>query len=115
VEAKDRWKEAAALKHHQAHAELATMLVDGRPGAPRDSRAAFDAAAAGAKLGCAHSKGVLGLCYASGCGVQRDAVKGLQLGRESAAAGSCHGQFTVAYCCDKGHGTRLDKQEAARM
>jgi TPR repeat protein len=104
-----------ALRHHQAHAELATVLVDGRPGVPRDSRAAFDAAAAGAKLGCAHSKGVLGLCYANGCGVHRDAVKGLQLGRESAAAGSCHGQFTVAYCCDRGYGTRLDKQEAARM
>ena len=91
------------------------MLIDGRPGVARDNKAAFDVASAGLKLGCMHSKGVAGLCYAGGLGVQRHVATGLQLGRESAAAGSCYGMFTVAYCCDKGCGVPVDKAEAARL
>ena len=41
----------------------------------------------GSHAGCIHSRGVLGRCYITGCGVERDEVRGLQLGRESADAG----------------------------
>ena len=44
--------------------------------------------AAGAALGCAHSKGALGRCYLNGYGGAEDKKRGLALGRESAAAGS---------------------------
>jgi hypothetical protein len=91
------------------------MLIDGRPGVPQDKSSGFAFATAGFKLGCAHSKGVLGLCLASGAGVQKNAARGLQLGKESVKAGSCYGLFTVAYCNDRGYGTAVDKAEAARL
>ena len=73
-------------------------------------------AAAGAALGCAHSKGALGRCYLNGYGVAEDEKRGLALGRESAAAGSCFGQYVVAVCyyfaCG---GVSQDYAEAARL
>jgi TPR repeat protein len=45
-----------------------------------------------------HSKGALGRCYSAGFGVAKDAGRGLALGRESAAAGSCFGKFVVGRC-----------------
>ncbi len=41
----------------------------------------------GSRACCMHSRGVLGRCYMTGCGVERDEARGLQLGRESANAG----------------------------
>ena len=41
----------------------------------------------GSHAGCIHSRGVLGRCYMTGSGVERDEVRGMQLGRESANAG----------------------------
>jgi hypothetical protein len=54
---------------------------------PKDRKRAFELAAAGAALGCAHSKGALGRCFVAGTGIAKDAGRGLALGRESAAAG----------------------------
>ena len=45
------------------------MLSDGRPGVDKDGKIAFELAAAGAALGCAHCKGALGRCYVFGQGV----------------------------------------------
>ena len=42
-------------------------------------------------------------------------AKGLALGRESAAAGSCFGQFVVGSCYYFGAGVAQDKAEAVRL
>jgi TPR repeat protein len=62
----------------------------------KDVKRALELAAAGAALGCAHSKGALGHCYVLyGDGDAEDVEKGHALARESAAAGSCFGQYVV--------------------
>jgi len=94
---------------------LADMLFFGRREVPVDHKRAFVLASAGAGMGCAHSKGVLGCCYAYGRGVAEDRAKGLELGRESAAAGSCMGQFVVGKCYDAGWGVAQDNAEAVRF
>ena len=63
------WGQAALLQHGPSHAFLSQMLYTGRPGVVKDHKRAFELAAAGAALGCAHSKGVLGRCYFNGTGV----------------------------------------------
>ena len=77
---------------------LADMLFWGRPDLPIDHKRAFELASVGAGMGCAHSKGVIGYCYAYGLGVAEHRGKGLELAKESAAAGSCMGQFLVGKC-----------------
>ena len=103
-EAVECWGRAALLQHGPSHAHMSDMLIYGRAGVAIDVKRAFEFAAAGAALGCAHSKGALGRCYAYGLGVAKDAARGLALGRESAAAGSCFGQFVVGKCYRHGHG-----------
>ena len=78
------------------------MLIEGRPGVAKDVKRAFELAAAGAALGCAHSKGALGCCLVTGAGVAKDEARGLALGRESEAAGSCFGQHIVGWCYHNG-------------
>ena len=46
----------------------------------------------GARLGCAHSKGILGGCFLFGEGVEREEAGGSALLKDSVAAGSCYGQ-----------------------
>jgi len=113
--AAESWGRAVDLKHAHAHALLADLLFWGRPDVPIDHQRAFELASAGAGLGCDHSKGVLGCCYAYGRGVAEDREKGLELGRESAAAGSCMGQYVVGLCYDAGFGVAQDFAEAARF
>ncbi len=73
-------------------------------------------AKAGAALGCAHSKGALGRCYVLGIGVAADEARGLALGRESEAAGSCFGQIVVGVCYRNGWGgVAQDYTEAVRL
>jgi uncharacterized protein len=92
------------------------MLCAGRAGVAQDVQRAFELAAAGAALGCAHSKGVLGLCYVEGYGGAVDEARGLALGRESEAAGSCFGQFVVGACYYYGcGGVAQDYAEAVRL
>jgi uncharacterized protein len=82
----------------------------------RDVNRAFELASAGASLGCAHSKGALGRFYLWGRGVAADEARGLALGRESEAAGSCFGQHVVGECYDNGYGgVARDYAEAARL
>jgi hypothetical protein len=114
-EAAERWGRAALQQHAPSHAHVSDMLVEGRPGVAKDEKRAFELAAAGAALGCPHSKGALGRCYAYGRGVAKDAARGLALGRESAAAGSCFGQFVVGKCYDAGWGVAQDYAEAVRL
>jgi TPR repeat protein len=81
-----------------------------------DLKRGFELASAGAGLGCAHSKGVLGRCYVTGHGVAKDEARGLALGRESEAAGCCFGQFVVGRCYDDGYGgVAQDYAEAVRL
>ena len=108
------WGQAALLQHAASHAFLSTMLLEGRPDVPKDEKRAFELAAAGAAMGCAHSKGALGRCLAAGQGVAKDEGKGLALGRGSAAAGSCFGQFVVGRCYNAGWGVAQDYAEAVR-
>jgi hypothetical protein len=103
-EAAERWGRAALLQHGPSHAHLSDMLIDGRPGVAKDVKRGFALAAAGAALGCAHSKGALGRCYVLGYGAAKDAARGLALGRESEAAGSCFGQHVVGVCYRFGRG-----------
>jgi hypothetical protein len=74
------WGQAALLQHGASHAFLSNMLFDGRQDLAQDEKRAFELAAAGAAMGCAHSKGVLGRCLISGSGVAQDEAKGLALG-----------------------------------
>jgi TPR repeat protein len=115
-EAAERWGRAALLQHAPSHAHLSDMLMDGRPGVAMDRKGAFELAAAGAALGCAHSKGVLACCFIAGFGVAADEARGLALGRESAAAGSCFGQFVVGVCYYRGWGgVAEDDAKAVRL
>jgi TPR repeat protein len=115
-EAAERWGWAALLQHGPSHAHLSDMLIYDRPGVAKVLKRGFELAKAGAALGCAHSKGVLGLCYVWGDGVAKDEARGLALGRESEAAGSCFGQFLVGWCYDNGYGgVAQDYAEAVRL
>jgi TPR repeat protein len=114
-EAAERWGRAALLQHAPSHAHAANMLCYGRPGLPKDLKRAFQFMSAGAALGCAHSKGLLGRCYVWGFGTAQDLTRGLALGRESEAAGSCFGQFAVGWCYRRGWGVVQDDQEAVRL
>ncbi len=115
-EAAERWGRAVLLQHAPSHAHLSIVLFEGRPGVVRDHTRAFALATAGTALGCAHSKGALAACYNGGYGVATDEVRGLELGRESAAAGSCFGQIEVGWCYKEGcGGVAKDYAEAARL
>ena len=63
------------------------MLYWDTPEVPVHRKRAFELAAAGAGMGCAHSTGELGGCYAYVAGEAENKAKGLALGRDSAAAG----------------------------
>jgi hypothetical protein len=114
-EAAERWGRAALLLHAPSHAHLSDMLFYGRAGVAKDVKRAFALAAAGAALGCAHSKGALGRCYLVGEGVAANVGKGLALGRESEAAGSCFGQYVVGVWYNNGQGVAQDDAEAVRL
>jgi hypothetical protein len=115
-EAAERWGRAALLQHAPSHAQVSDMLIEGRSGVAEDRKRGFELAKAGAALGCAHSKGALGLCYVWGYGVADDEERGLALGRESAAAGSCFGQYVVGACYHFGYGgVAQDYAEAVRL
>ena len=73
-DAAQRWGQAALLQHAPSHACLSNMLNDGKPGVGKDGKRAFELAAAGVVLGCAHSKGALGRCYVFALGVAEDAA-----------------------------------------
>jgi hypothetical protein len=109
------WGQAALLQHATSHAFLSDMLYAGRRYVSRDFKGAFELAAAGAAMGCAHSKGILGCCFVYGDGVARDVGKGLALARESAAAGSRFGQNAVGLCYFRGRGVVQDYAEAVRF
>ena len=115
-EAAERWGRAVLLQHAPSHAHLSSMLFEGRLDVPADVKRAFELALAGAALGCSHSKGMLGRCYVLGAGVQPAKVaKGLALGRESQAGGSCFGQYCVGMCHGEGWGVGTNYVEAARL
>jgi TPR repeat protein len=115
-EAAERWGRAALLWHGPSHAHLSNMLLYGRPRISKGEKRAFELAAAGAALGCAHSKGALADCYIGGFGAAKDEARGLALGRESEEAGSCFGQLVVAWCHGEGcGGVAQDYAEAARL
>jgi hypothetical protein len=77
--AAESWGQAALLQHGSSHAILSIMLIDGRQDVAKDLRRVFEMAAAGAAMGCAHSKGALGRCFTGGFGVAEDVGKGLAL------------------------------------
>ena len=116
------WGRAVELKHGQSHALLSNMLFDGRQGVPEDAKRALEIASAGASMGaCPHCKGMLGRCYVEGLDKKRnnenvqEVAKGFALGRESAAMGSCFGQFVVGLVFLDGFGVVApDHAEAAR-
>jgi TPR repeat protein len=114
-EAAERWGRAALLQDGPSRAHLSNMLIDGRAGVAVNKKRAFELAAAGAALGCARSKGVLGRCFLMGYGVAKDEARGLALGRESEAAGSCFGQVVVGLCYNVGLGVAQDYAEAMRL
>jgi hypothetical protein len=107
------WGHAALLRHGPSHAHLSSMMFEGREGVPFNKHRAFQLASAGVVLGCVHSKGALGRCYISD--LFQDVAKGLALARESAAAGSCFGQFVVGECYDEARGVTRDRAEAVRL
>ena len=93
----DKLKEAAALGHVAAHAELAWLLMNGREGVPADLNGAFKLAKEGAGLGCMHSLGVLAYCYLLGTGCRKNSTLSVKHASESNAAGSKYGQYVLGY------------------
>jgi TPR repeat protein len=108
------WLQAVQLKHGESHACLADMLIEGRPGLAKDEAQAFTLAAAGAALGCPHSMGVLGRCYAYGRGVAVDASRAVALAKASAAKESRFGQYVLGACYRDGKGVEQSDREAVR-
>ena len=113
-EAANSWCQAALLQHAPSHAFASSLLYDGRADVPKDEQRAFELAAAGAALGCAHSKGALGRCLVYGTGGAKDVERGLALAMESADAGSSFGQFVLGTCYDTGCCVTQDYAEAVR-
>jgi TPR repeat protein len=109
------WAQAALLQHAPSHAYLSNMLIEGRHDVEKDHRRAFELASAGAAMGCAHSIGVLSQCYVTGVGVSKHVAKGLVLARDSAAGGSCFGQFVMGMLHHVGWEVVQDYNEAGRM
>jgi hypothetical protein len=96
-------------------AQLADMLLWKLPAVLEDRKRAFKLASVGAGMRRLDSQAVLGCCYASGRGVAKNEAKGLELGKESAAAGCCMGQFVVGKCFFHGWGVAQNYDEAARL
>jgi TPR repeat protein len=110
----NNWIKAARLKHGESHACLADMLIEGRNCVAKNEAKAFSLAAAGAALGCPHSKGVLGRCYAYGRGVAVDVSKAIALAKESAAANSRFGQYVLGACYRDGKGVEQNDSKAVQ-
>jgi TPR repeat protein len=66
---------------------LADMLFWGSHTVPVDHKRAFALASAGAGMGCSHSMGVLGCCYAFGRGVPEDDVEAYMWANLASAQG----------------------------
>jgi hypothetical protein len=113
-DAGERWGRAALLQHAPSHAHLSSMM-EGRPGVAVDVKRGIELAAAGAALGCAHSKGALGRCYVDTAGIAQDAARGFDLTKKSEAAGSCFGQLVLEGCCENGTCSAQDSFEAVRL
>jgi uncharacterized protein len=92
------------------------MLIERRSGVATQKERVFALLWAGAALGRARSTDTLGCCYFGGHGVVEHEARVLVLRRESAAAGSCFGQFVVGVYCNCGlGGVAQDHAEAARL
>ena len=90
---------AVDLGHLPSRTLMAHMLIDGREGVAKDRKKAFQLAEEGARLGCHDCKGVMALCYRSGCGIQQDYAQSLELARESSGKGSRYGQYALGLLC----------------
>ena len=78
-EAAKSWCQAALLLHAPSHAFASSLLYDGRADVAKDEQRAFEFAAAGAALGCAHSKGALGRCLFTAQVVLKTSTEGWRL------------------------------------
>ena len=115
IEANSSASKRRRFDNTQALADAARMceLLEGRPNVCKDPSKAFQMAAEGSQAGCIHSMGILGRCYFTGSGVELDVQRGLQLGRDSAVAGSAYGEFVVALAYESGlGGVEKDLEEA---
>ena len=119
------WKESVKLENRDAHAFLSDLLIDGRNNVPKDQKLAYDLASAGKmadsasaeqSFGSIHCKGVLARCLILGIGIENKNIElGLELGRESEAAGSLFGQFIIGKCYHEGLGMEKNYVEAKRL
>jgi TPR repeat protein len=109
------WNEALKLDNILACAFLADMLIDGRNNVPKDEKTAFELASHGTSLDSKHCKGILARCLVFGIGVEKNIQKGLELGRESEAAGSLFGRFIIGKCNHQGLGMEKNFNEAKRL
>ncbi len=104
IEAASRPAKRCCNDKKLALANTMCELLEGRPDVVKDATKAFHMAEEGFLAGCVHSRGVLGRCYMTGAGVECDQQRGLQLGKESADAGSPYGEFVVAHAYALGVG-----------
>jgi TPR repeat protein len=114
-EALHLWAKSALLHHVTSHAHISQLLCEGRDGVPKDKKLAFEFASAGALLGCKHSMAILGSFYILGFRVKRDVVKGLDLVKDSVAAGSSFGQFWFGFCYERGTNIAKDIDKAKEL
>ncbi len=110
------YKSLVALGHHQSHAELSWIMIDGREGVSRDIFGGLKMAQRGSQLGCLHSRGVLSYCHVYSYGCPPDFDTGYRLAFDSAAAGSKFGQLMLgALHLDGKGGASLDVPRALQL
>jgi len=114
-EAAERWGRAALLRHAPSHAHLSDMLIDGRARRGQGREASVCVGCGWRGAGLRAQQGRTRPLLRWGHGVAEDVARGLALGRESEAAGSCFGQFVVGRCYDGWIGVAQDYAEAVRL
>lgn len=109
------WGQAAVMQDKVSHAIMADMLIDGRPGVPKDPNKAFEIASQGEIMNCVHSMGVLARCNLIGIGCSPNIEFGEALARYSAERGdSCFGWHAWGITFYSGLINQRDYAEAAR-
>lgn len=113
--AAQRWGQAALMQDKVSHAIVADMLIEGRPGVPKDPKKAFEIATQGKIIKCVHSIGVLGRCYLMSIGCSPNIKLGDALACYSAEIGdSCFGWHASGLTFYLGLNKSIDYIEAER-
>lgn len=107
-------KEIAAAGDANAQYELGLRYAEGRGGAPRDPKAAFQWFEKAANKGSAPAQYRLGSIYEKGMGVERDYGRALSWYRRAAEAGNVRAMHNLAVLYAGGGDGKPDYEQAAQ-